>query len=170
MLERMDGIESPTCISAALRPVFLRYPEVRLALLFGSRSRGEGHEDSDVDIALLVDAPDRIVRLDRLDLAAELSRACQRDVDLVALEQAGVPLLEELIRDAKPLYERDLDAFVRWRSGVLIDLETDRPWYSRMEKAWLKRIARPHLVSSSVSKVDAGTSTATQVNDPTRKG
>lgn len=58
--------------------------EVRVALLFGSRARGEHRPDSDVDIAVLGD-------VDRLALAAALSRATGHEVEVVDLENAGYP-------------------------------------------------------------------------------
>lgn len=37
---------------AALRPVLERHPEVRLALLFGSRARGVAVPEADLDLAV----------------------------------------------------------------------------------------------------------------------
>ena len=40
--------------------------------LFGSRARGEGHEDRDLDVLVVVRAANRAVRFRVLDIAAEL--------------------------------------------------------------------------------------------------
>jgi len=41
-------------------------------ILFGSRARGEGDEESDIDMAVIITAGDRHVRRELLDLATEI--------------------------------------------------------------------------------------------------
>jgi len=79
--------------------------------------------------------------VDLLELGVQLGEGLDRKVDLVSLENPGVPLFEELIRDSVVLYEGTTGAAALWRSRVLADLEIDRPWYHRMRDAWLKRVA-----------------------------
>ena len=50
-------------------------PELREARLFGSRARGQGHEHSDVDIALIVGPGGRARRHDVYDLAFDVGHA-----------------------------------------------------------------------------------------------
>lgn len=109
---------------------------VRLALLFGSWARGNARPDSDIDLAVL--GPE----VDRLGLAAELTNAFGLDVQVVALDRdLGVPMLEELVRDAIVVCEGAPGAAASWRTRALVDLETDRPWYARMRDAWLRHVA-----------------------------
>lgn len=112
-----------------------RRPEVELALLFGSQARGAARADSDVDIAVWAPGADLLA------LGAELGRVLGKDVDVVSLEDPGVPLLEELIRDAVVVFERRPGAAPTWRAHALATLETDRPWFARMRDAWLKTVA-----------------------------
>ena len=44
-------------------------------MLFGSRSRGEGRDDSDLDVLVLLDGMTREDRREVIDLAADLSVA-----------------------------------------------------------------------------------------------
>lgn len=108
---------------------------LRLALLFGSQARGTAGPGSDVDVAML--APG----MDLLGLASDLSRQLGREVDVVDLGRASIPLLEELPRDAVVVWEEPGEAAL-WRSRTLCMLETDRPWLKRMQDAWLARVAR----------------------------
>lgn len=108
---------------------------VRVALLFGSQARGKARVDSDVDLAIDSSGADL------LELASALTLALGREVDLVALDDAGVPLLEELLRDAVVVYEAFPGAAASWRARALTTLETDRPWFARMRDAWLRRLA-----------------------------
>jgi predicted nucleotidyltransferase len=114
--------------------------DVALALVFGSSARGTARPESDVDLAVEA-AP----HLDVLTLASDLTRALGREVDVVRLEGAGVPLLEEIVRDGVVAHEGVPHAHARWRSRTLCDLETDRPWFARMRDAWLRRVAERGL-------------------------
>jgi predicted nucleotidyltransferase len=48
-------------------------PRLARAFLFGSRARGEGHEESDLDVAVVVRGPGREVYRQVYDLAAEIT-------------------------------------------------------------------------------------------------
>jgi predicted nucleotidyltransferase len=108
--------------------------DVRVAVLFGSQARGTARLDSDVDVA--VDAPG----VDVLALGAMLACTLGREVDVVLLDDATIPLLEHLVRDGIVVHEGYPGAGALWRSHTLATLETDRPWLSRMCDAWLARV------------------------------
>ena len=129
----------PSEILAALRTALAAHAGVQLALLFGSRARGAAGPDSDVDVAVLGRA------VDRLGLAASLSRAVGHEVDVIDLADPGVPLLEALVRDGIVVREATPGAGALWRARALAQLETDRPWYARMRDSWLARVAREGL-------------------------
>ena len=121
-----------------IRQILGRHPEIRFALLFGSRARGKARPDSDLDLAL------RGTDLDLLGLCAELALATGVEVDLVDLvdlERAGYPLLRALLRDGLVIYQGQRGAFGRWRAEALSSTELDRPWYERMQAGFLRRLA-----------------------------
>jgi predicted nucleotidyltransferase len=108
---------------------------LQLALLFGSLARGEGGPDSDADVAVLGSD------LDLLGLAADLSAAAGRQVDVVDVADAGYPLLRALLRDAIVLHEGRPGAAAAWRTRSILETETDRPWFERMRNAYLEHLA-----------------------------
>jgi predicted nucleotidyltransferase len=110
-----------------------------LALLFGSFARGEQRADSDIDVAVSG------ASLDPLELAAVAARATGRDVHVVRLHEAPIPLLESLIDDGVVLCEGYAGAAASWRARVLADLELDRPWYARQRDAWLRQVQEQGL-------------------------
>jgi len=126
----------PSAIVEPLRQALAAEPGVHLAILFGSQARHAAGPQSDVDVAVLSRG------LDRLTLAASLTRAVGREVQVVDLADPGVPLLEELVRDGIVVREATPGAGALWRSRALAQLETDRPWYARMRDAWLAKVAR----------------------------
>lgn len=109
--------------------------EIRLALLFGSRARGQARPDSDADVAVLGE------NLDLLDLAADLSDAAKVEVDVVDIRDPGYPLLNALLRDGVVLREGERGAAASWWTRALLQAETDRPGYERMRDSYLKRLA-----------------------------
>jgi predicted nucleotidyltransferase len=133
---RAPELASANTLIRPLQRVLQASGEVTLALLFGSRARGEESESSDVDVALLAPSADL------LEIGASLSQASGLEVNIISLVDPGVPLLDELLRDAVVLYEARQGAYATWRSHVLADLELDRPWYERMRDAWLERVAQ----------------------------
>ena len=121
---------------APLRDALAALPGVRLALLFGSEARGQARADSDVDVAVLAG--------EMHGVAKALSDAIDRDVDVVDLRRAGIPLLEELLRNSRILYEGVPGAAALWHSRTVLQLEIDRPWYARMRDAWVARLKAEH--------------------------
>jgi predicted nucleotidyltransferase len=122
-----------------LRGLLGSHSELSFALLFGSMATGEAGPASDIDIAVA----GREVATDAL--AAEVSLALGRETDVVRVEGATIPLLEQLLRDGVVIVENVAGSAAAWRSRTLAMLETDRPWYRRMSRAFLERVAEKGL-------------------------
>jgi predicted nucleotidyltransferase len=78
--------------AAALREFIARARDIlgadlRSARLFGSRARGKGHEDSDLDIALLVPSAGRARRRALYDLAFDIGLAHGLELAPLVLEE-----------------------------------------------------------------------------------
>jgi predicted nucleotidyltransferase len=131
---RHEGDREDSAITA-VRARLAGRSDVRVALVFGSRATGRATSTSDIDVAVGTDG------VDLLALTAELSRAAGVDVDVVSLEDAGVPLLARIVRDGIVVHEAVPGAAATWRSHALADLETDGPWFARMRDAWLDHVA-----------------------------
>jgi predicted nucleotidyltransferase len=100
-------------IKALLLPVFERYADsVVFAYLFGSSAKEEVTALSDIDIAVYFSYGTREFHSDtKLSLYADLCRALRsNDIDLVILNTSrNIVLLDEIVRNAVVLYERDSD-------------------------------------------------------------
>ena len=107
---------------------------LQVALLFGSVARGRARPDSDVDLAVFGD-------VDPLALSGALSTVLCREVDVVRIEGAPIPLLDSIVREGHVAFERTPGAAATLRSRLLASLEVDRPWYGRMQRAFLARVA-----------------------------
>ncbi len=71
-------------------------PRLVRAILFGSRARGEGHEESDLDVAVVVRGPEREVYRQVYDLAAAVNMEYDYGVRL-----APLLLSEETLEDLR---------------------------------------------------------------------
>jgi len=89
---------------SALREALRTEPAVSMAVLFGSRARGDEHPASDVDLLVALRDGGGVKGLE-----ARLSRRLGMSVQVVTLEGAeGVPrLLAEIIREGRILIDRD---------------------------------------------------------------
>ena len=121
-------------ILSVVGPLLKACGGVRLALVFGSMGRGNATDRSDLDVAVLG-------ATNVLDCAASLSAAVGREVDIVNLTEVSIPMLEAIVRDGVVVFECERGVAAIWRSRALASLEIDRPWYERMQKAWLARVA-----------------------------
>jgi predicted nucleotidyltransferase len=98
----MTGI--PESLRSRLIDIFADTPEVRRAILFGSRSRGDAEERSDIDLA--VEAPGVSDRR-RLELLDELEDSdTLLKIDLAWWEQASSELRKRITSEGEVLYER----------------------------------------------------------------
>ena len=127
-----------TFVTDALRETLARAlagrADVAVALLFGSRARGNHRVDSDVDLAVLGD-------VDRLALGSDLSRAIGHEVEVLDLAAAGYTLLSSVVQDGVLVHEGVPAAYGRWRAHALSQLDLDRAWYARMQAGYLAKLA-----------------------------
>ncbi len=89
---------------AAIQALRERIPSLIAVYLYGSSARDQIRPDSDVDIALLADAP--LASETLFDLSAELAEILGRDVDLVDLARA-TPVLCMQVLEGKVLFCAD---------------------------------------------------------------
>jgi predicted nucleotidyltransferase len=93
-------------------------PEVQAAFLFGSQASGRARADSDVDVAILLDAASA-----RLDARARLRRAIESlaariaadRLDVVFLNDAPPALAFQVLKSGRLAFERDRGALHRFR-------------------------------------------------------
>ncbi len=90
----------------ALRAALRTEPNVRLAVLFGSKAIGNDDEQSDVDVLVVLHDPS-ISRL--AELSERLSRSIGREMQLVRLSEAQTSpvLMTDVIDHGRVLVDRD---------------------------------------------------------------
>lgn len=94
-------------LNARIMEVLRRHGDLRLVILFGSLASQRATPGSDLDLAVLMQAP--LSAEDKMALIAELAQAVGRPVDLVDLDATGEPLLGQILKHGVRLYGSDRD-------------------------------------------------------------
>ena len=88
-------------INKNLASLLSQYPEIKLAILFGSLASGKAHLNSDIDLAILADAP--ISNDFKLQLINAIGAKFGRPVDIIDLYHAPEPILGQVLKGIKLL-------------------------------------------------------------------
>lgn len=146
----MEGASTGS-LSENIRSALSRHADVRFAYLFGSTAKGEDRADSDVDVAIFLgserdrrgvgsesEVADRLDRARRaLALEGELERALGRPVQVVALDDAPLGLVHNVLRSGRLVFSSDYQAYRRFfvsHARRYYDMEPARRVFDRYRK------------------------------------
>lgn len=101
-----------------LRRALGAYPEVRLAVVFGSHARGAPRAGSDLDLGVLLDEG---ARVSLWEIEGRLGEALKLPIDLVDLRRAPPRLRFEIARHGRPVEEREPGEWKRFQVRALLD-------------------------------------------------
>jgi predicted nucleotidyltransferase len=125
---------------AALRRVLAGFPQLALALVFGSVARGTPRPDSDLDIAVARHWG-ALQADERMALIAALAQETGRPIDLIDLRTASPPLLGQIIAHGRRVWGDDT-AHAQWISRNLFDQADFAPCRNRLleerRAAWMQ--------------------------------
>ena len=115
------------------------YPEVRMAILFGSIVSGTHTPESDLDLALYGER--RLSSELTMDLMQQLAVIAKCPIDLIDMRIIGEPLLGEILTKGERILGSD-DEFASLLSRYLIDKADFYPYRERLLKErrerWIK--------------------------------
>ncbi len=106
-----------------------RVPGLLAAVVFGSFARGEATPWSDVDVGVLCEGS--LDFDERLALLADLGATLERDVDVVDLRNAPLPLRGRAVADAAPLVLADREAWIDFVTRTTLEWLDFKPTYLR---------------------------------------
>lgn len=120
-----------------LRRSLAEFPEIRLAVLFGSTARGSDTACSDVDLGVLLEDDDPSQLWD-IDVA--VAGGLRRTVDLVDLRRAPPLLRFEIAREGRPLIEREEGEWTRFKVRAMLDWWDWAPYARRFHALAAQRL------------------------------
>jgi len=116
-----------------------RHPSVVLAFLFGSLAKGHVSGDSDLDIAVLTSTP--LTADARILLIEDLALAFGRPIDLIDLDQAHNPLLQQILTKGRRVICQDQTRYAQLMLRMVYEEADVMPYYRRIlsdrRRAWI---------------------------------
>lgn len=85
-----------------VQEMLLLLPDVKLIYLFGSQVNGHAHQNSDIDIAILLDK--KIAAVKRFDIQESIAIKLNKDIDLVDLLSASTVMQNQVIQQGELIY------------------------------------------------------------------
>lgn len=126
-----------------LAPLFKKYG-ITAAYLFGSEARGETHSASDIDIAIRVKRPLTLQKT--LLLANELQKHFKKEIDLVDLDHAPLPLQYRVYRERTMLFAENPREEIKKQAHALCLYYDYQYYFKRFAAFEMNRIAAKGLI------------------------
>jgi predicted nucleotidyltransferase len=136
MLVRAMGVTSAEEAIERTRAYFLGKEEIQLAIVYGSAAKKGFNERSDIDVA--VSGASVLDRDLLMDMAAELSEATGREVDMIDLHRAEGLILYRVMTEGQRV-KTDRNLAVKFGSKALGYREDFKPLQDMMRDARIRR-------------------------------
>jgi len=115
------------------------YPQIRLAILFGSAASERQTFESDVDVA--VAGRRALLAAERVEIVGRLAQTTGRAVDLVDLTTASGPILNRALATGRLLFCSDRELYAEIIKRALYDDADLAPYRRRIlaarRRAWI---------------------------------
>ena len=92
-------------IDLLLKDVLKQFPQISLAVLFGSVALGQQRPESDLDIAVTANRP--LIADEKIAIIGALTECTGRPIDLIDLNAVSVPLLGQIVRHGRRILGSD---------------------------------------------------------------
>lgn len=139
-MNRKDLDEIRAVLSREIPKLNMIY-KIKLAYIFGSYAKGTNNDNSDIDIAILLE--DGYSPLDKVGLLGELSDALRADnIDLVILNSANSVLKHQVIKYGKIVYNESEELRILFEVRVLkeyMDMDYFRKTQMHYISEWVSK-------------------------------
>lgn len=99
------SIQATHIVDDQLREVLTNFPQITLAILFGSVASGKANTQSDLDLAVIAAKP--LQAAEKIQIIEALAMATGRPIDLVDVHFAPQPLLGQVFKHGRRILGSD---------------------------------------------------------------
>ncbi|KJS18688.1 MAG: DNA polymerase beta [Clostridiaceae bacterium BRH_c20a] len=125
-------------LQESVRIYLQKQPEIVFAYLFGSYIKGSLGPDSDIDIAIYIDSPN--LKIEKyLEIKNGLTDICERDVDLVILNEAQPLIKYKVYQDGVILFSRSPKLLSNFQVRTLFEYEDIKNYLTLSYKKMIER-------------------------------
>ncbi len=132
----MRHMQENADLAATVCKILQSYPEIRIAMLFGSSVTGRLTKGSDVDLAIAGDVA--LPMRKRLILTAELAKGVGREVDLVDMQAVSGLILQQILTTGIML-RKDVASYAALLKRMLFEQADMMPYTERVRRAHVER-------------------------------
>lgn len=122
----------------SIKKILKQEPEIFAAYLYGSAATGKDHEQSDVDIGILVEKD--LSRTELSNLKSALQDQLDREVDLRVLNERDVRFLQNMLSESVLLFSRDEEKRVGFEVEVMQNYRDMKPFYEEYDRFTKERL------------------------------
>ncbi|SKC49477.1 type VII toxin-antitoxin system MntA family adenylyltransferase antitoxin [Maledivibacter halophilus] len=115
--------------------------KIIIAYIFGSVANGKDTNGSDIDLAIYVSGKE-LDTFEYLNLKRKLMDVCDREVDIVILNNANPLIKHEIFRDGKKLFSRNEKMENNLIVHSLFEYEDMKKYYDLSYKCMITRIRK----------------------------
>lgn len=102
-----------------IKNYFRQNPVVMLVYLYGSQAKGESKEDSDIDLAILVDEAKADSLEVQLKAISDLGRISYKEIEVQNLHAVDISFAHRVITEGKLIHSKNIKDKVEYETYVL---------------------------------------------------
>jgi predicted nucleotidyltransferase len=129
----------PFDLDRKIKDVMAHHPSVVLAIVFGSMAKNHTRNGSDLDIAVATSTP--LTAQTHIAIIEDLALAFGRPVDLIDLDQAHNPLLQQILTKGRRVLCHDRTRYAELLLRMVYEEADFMPYYRRIlsdrRQAWI---------------------------------
>ena len=131
--------KTPSTLSESIACLLARYPTIKLGIVFGSLAEERATHESDLDLGVAATQPlDTTMKTTLIEALAEIAG---RPIDLIDLQAASGPILQQVLTQGQLIYCSDQMLYAALIRDMLFNQSDMMPYYDRIlaerRKAWI---------------------------------
>jgi len=126
-------------IEEKIEEILNDYPEITIAILFGSTATGQAKKESDIDIAIATENALGVQKM--VDIQLALSHILQKEVDLLDIHTLNGIILREIFKNGRIIIKKDTSLYPKLLRKLWYQHEDMLPNIRHIIKTQAKRFA-----------------------------